>query len=415
MKKLWIICLFLSLFSASVLAQVDTIKVLFVGNSFTYYNDLPGKFQHLADEAGRPVFVQTHAPGGVSVGDTSQGTLAHMNNPALYALMRNTDWDYLVLQDNQGRFVYDYGVFPASSKVIEGHIKIRDSLLYHHPCAHMLWFAGWGPKAGYPPFSNTGTGLISRIYNNYRFLLDTAGQVIAPIGPAWQRMIAQHPGIELWDADGVHPGPNGSYLTAAVVYGSIFKTSAMESPWILPGISLSEDSVFKTIAWQTVYDSLNTTGLNLITPALSLNGNTVSVQGFTSCTWFINGIPVSSGSNSLVLAQNGAVQALAQDADGCAFLSLEQFVQIATALEDPASESELLTLYPNPVQSLLTVEMKTGFEALSLMNARGQVLNHIIHPRSEEVLDLTTLSPGLYFLKLSREDASCIVKPLIHH
>ena len=118
-----------------------------------------------------------------------------MNNPLVYDLIRSNDWDYLVLQDNQGRFVDNYGVFPASSLVIEGHIKIRDSLLYYHPCAKMIWFAGWGPKAGFPPYASTGSALIDKIYSNYRFLLDTAGQVIAPIGPAWNRIISNYPNV----------------------------------------------------------------------------------------------------------------------------------------------------------------------------------------------------------------------------
>ncbi len=414
MKKFWISLLFLSLFSASVTAQPDTIKVLFVGNSFTYYNDLPGKFAQLANAANRPVYVQTHAPGGVSVGDTAQGTQAHMNNPVLYQMIRSNTWDYLVLQDNQGRFVYDYGVFPATSKVIEGHLKIRDSLLYHHPCAHMIWFAGWGPKAGYPPFSSTGTGLISRIYNNYRYLLDTAGQVIAPIGPAWQRIIAQHPGIELWDADDVHPGPNGSYLTAAVVYGTIFKSSAMQSPWIMPGLSSSDDSILKSTAWQSVYDSLNTTGLNMITPSLSQIGNTVSVQGFSSCNWYLNGTLVSPGSTSLILTQNGVYQALAFDAGGCSFLSLEQFISLNTAQEEMPLGSYHYNIFPNPVQTELTIETDEDFDELSLWNAMGQILCRIRNPRTTELLDMRSISPGMYFMRLHRKDGTYIVEPLIH-
>jgi len=413
MKKILTNLLFL-ITPVFITAQNDTMKVLFVGNSFTYYNDYPAMFKQMAQAVNRPVFIQTHAPGGVSVGDTSQGTMAHMNNPTLYALIRSNDWDYLVLQDNQGRFVYDYGVFPASSKVIEGHLKIRDSLLYHNPCAHMLWFAGWGPKTGYPPFSNTGTGLISRIYNNYRYLLDTAGHVIAPIGPAWQRIIANYPGIELWDADNVHPGPKGSFLTASVVFSSIFKSSPMHSSWMPSGISIVEDSILKTTAWQTVSDSMNYTGLNLITPLISMNGNSLSIAGYSSCIWYLNGSFLSSGAVSIPFLQDGEYQAVALDPDGCEFLSLHQHFLISSALEDPDPETHHYNIYPNPVQTTLIVETTEFCHEICLLNSSGQVLKQVLNPSKSEIMDLSSYPSGVYFIKLTGKDFSSVVKPIIH-
>jgi hypothetical protein len=413
MKKILTNLLFL-IIPVFITAQNDTMKVLFVGNSFTYYNDYPAMFKQMAQAVNRPVLIQTHAPGGVSVGDTSQGTMAHMNNPALYALIRSNDWDYLVLQDNQGRFVYDYGVFPASSKVIEGHLKIRDSLLYHNPCAHMLWFAGWGPKSGYPPFSNTGTGLISRIYNNYRYLLDTAGQVIAPIGPAWQRIIANYPGIELWDADDVHPGPKGSFLTASVVFSSIFKSSPMHSSWMPSGFSISEDSILKNTAWQTVSDSMNYTGLNLITPLISMNGNSLSIAGYSSCIWYLNGSFLSSGAVSIPFLQDGEYQAVAMDPDGCEFLSLHQHFLISSALEDPGTEPHHYNIYPNPVQTTLIVETAEFYHEICLLNSSGQVLKLVLNPSKSEIMDLSAFPSGVYFIKLTGKDFSSFVKPIIH-
>lgn len=65
-----------------------------------------------------------------------------MNNPVVYENIRSDKWDYVVLQDNQGRFVLDYAQFPSSSLVIQGHQQIRDSVLKNNPCAKMVWFEG---------------------------------------------------------------------------------------------------------------------------------------------------------------------------------------------------------------------------------------------------------------------------------
>src|SRR4051812_32486983 len=118
--------LFFLLLYFTIAAQ-DSTRILFIGNSFTYYNNMPLIVKAFADSAALPVVTGMHAPGGVSVGDISQGSMAHMNNPVLYNLIRSKKWDFVVIQDNQGRFVRDSAQFPSSSLVVEGHLQIMDS------------------------------------------------------------------------------------------------------------------------------------------------------------------------------------------------------------------------------------------------------------------------------------------------
>jgi hypothetical protein len=61
---------FLALTYFSSAQPADTLRVLFIGNSFTYVNDLPGNFLALATGAHKHVIVDSHTIGGVSVGDT---------------------------------------------------------------------------------------------------------------------------------------------------------------------------------------------------------------------------------------------------------------------------------------------------------------------------------------------------------
>ena len=148
MKQIIIILSFLLALNCK--AQ-DTIKVLFIGNSYTYVENMPDLFRQIADSAGYKVKTQMFAPGGVSVGDISQGTQAHMNNPLVYENIRSDKWDYVVLQDNQGRFVLDYGQFPSSSLVIQGHLQIRDSVLKNNPLRQNDLVRRLGRKKWYAP------------------------------------------------------------------------------------------------------------------------------------------------------------------------------------------------------------------------------------------------------------------------
>src|SRR4051812_35914052 len=89
----------------------DTTKILFVGNSFTYFNDMQLTVKSFADTAHIPVVIGMHAPGGITVGDISQGIMSHMKSRTLMNLLHSKKWDFMVLQDNQGRFVLDSAVF----------------------------------------------------------------------------------------------------------------------------------------------------------------------------------------------------------------------------------------------------------------------------------------------------------------
>ena len=393
------ISFFLILFLSVGFAQsTDTIKVLFIGNSFTSNNNLPSVFQQLALGANKPVVVASYMPGGISVGDISQGTAAHMNNPIVFNLIRSNNWNYLVLQDNQGRFVNNYGIFPSSSLVIQGHIKIRDSLLYYHPCAKMIWFAGWGPKAGYLPYASTGVGLINKIYDNYRFLLDTAQQVIAPIGPAWERIIANDTTINLWDTDDTHPGIPGTSITADVVYSTVFKSSPIHSTYIMSGITSGVDSVLKNTAFQTVLDSIGFTGLQTITPVIVQNGNTLMINGISNCSWFLNGSFLIANTGTVTITQPGTYAAIVYDATHCEYRTLEYVVSVINAINEHTVNAGGVYVYPNPTTGLISIDFSNEANKIEIVNYSGQSVLTLNKPRTGQMIDVSGFTKGLYFV-----------------
>ncbi len=411
MKKL--IVLQLLLFHVLCHAQ-DTTKVLFIGNSFTSQNNLPNLFYQLAQASGKNVVVASHMPGGISVGDTAQGTSAHMNNPIVYSLIKSNSWDYLVLQDNQGRFCLGYGQFPSSSLVIEGHIKIRDSLLHYHPCAHMIWYAGFGPKNGYPPYGDTGEALIDSIYRNYQYLLDTAGQVLAPIGPAFKRIIHAYPSMNLWSSDDVHPSLFGSYVIANILYTTIFKSHPGHSSYN-PGITVGDDSLLKSIGYQTTIDSLPFSGLAALTPMVTQTGNTLSVTGYQNCSWFYNGVPYASNNCSVNINQTGNYYVIATDQNQCEFLSLEQTYSVLTETDHVVGTSDF-QIYPNPVDNVLFYRSgNPDIQAVELLiyDAIGSLVTSIHIEQNQHAIPVGDLHEGLYILVIKSNDISENLKLII--
>lgn len=391
----------------------DTTKVLFIGNSFTGANNLPNLFAQLSIDAGHNITVDSHTPGGISVGDIGQGTQAHMNNPLVYSLIKGNDWDYVVLQDNQGRFSHPYGQFPdpiLQSKVIEGHLKIRDSLLFYHPCSHMIWFGGFGTKNGLAPDFTSGSAMIDSIYQNYKFLNDTAQEIIAPIGPAFLRIIFGHPSINLWGADNTHPSLDGSFLTACVIYSSIFKQSPLFSSYN-PGLSTSNDSLLKNIGYQTTMDSLNFTGLKTISPLLNQSNDTLSVTNFQNCRWFYNNTPYNSNNCIAVMNQWGSYSAILTDANGCEFRTVAyEHSPGNISLEDfPKDE---VSLFPNPSQDrfFLNLNDSKGHPSYSVSTANGTIILKGNLIDSEAIIDLSDQPPGLYFLTVQIQEGLIIRK-----
>lgn len=384
----------------------DTTRVLFIGNSFMHYNDLPGLFSSMAAGAGEAVEVADHTPGGASVGDTIQGTFAHMYNPLVYDLIRNNEWDYLFLQDRQSRFAMGYGTFPGDSRVIEGHLKIRDSLLFYHPCAHMLWFAGFGPKAGYPPLAYSGEALIDSIYRNYLYLADTAGQVIVPIGPAFLRIMAGYPAIDLWGPDGEHPSTAGSWLIAGALFSTVFKYSPYAST-ANPVFPAPVDSLLKVTAWQTVQDSMAFTGLNTITPVITVSGNALSVAGFDSCRWYCNQIFLSSDTCTVGLTTASTCFAEVYDSQGCRYRTMPATAGGTVSSPGSGITGSVVTITPNPADESAVIDFNKQAVRLDIFDCRGKCRLSVSNPHSSHWLSLSGWTSGLYLVRVLFPDNTC--------
>src|SRR5690606_13596616 len=81
----------LSLMLVAATAACQT-RVLFIGNSYTHTNDLPGMFTTLAASLGEDVVTGMSAPGGYTFNQ-------HTQNTATLNALAQGDWDVVVLQE----------------------------------------------------------------------------------------------------------------------------------------------------------------------------------------------------------------------------------------------------------------------------------------------------------------------------
>ncbi|HEY3069269.1 MAG TPA: hypothetical protein VGJ34_03050 [Gaiellaceae bacterium] len=188
------------------------LRVLFVGNSFTYYNEMPSMVHRLAesDPGAPPLFVVEYTAPNWSLKKAS-------TNGGLLNLIGEVRWDSVVLQERSWALSSpDYGereTYPAAL-LLSREIRVAG--------AETVFFLTWGYKHGDPTRPGDSFDAMQvRLSSGYEDLVAALDARVAPVGPAWAEALRRRPGLELWTHGGGHPNKLGSYLAACVFYGTL--------------------------------------------------------------------------------------------------------------------------------------------------------------------------------------------------
>jgi hypothetical protein len=189
-------------------------RVLFIGDSYTYVNDLPATFADLAWAAGRRVDAVTLATGGESLA-------GHVADALTETTIASEAWNTVVLQDqSEDPALPSYRASEMDPAVTELVQLVRND------GATPLLFLTWGHESGWPQADlYSYSSMQAAVDQGYLAIAAQLRIPIAPVGDAWQSVVDQQPGAGLWQDDGVHPTTAGTYLAACVFYASIFGRS----------------------------------------------------------------------------------------------------------------------------------------------------------------------------------------------
>jgi hypothetical protein len=197
-----------------VAAAAEPLRVLFIGNSLTAWNDLPNIFASLTQAGGheRPV-TRTIAIGGFSLED-------HWNRGDAQKAIAEGKWDFVVLQQGPSalaesrRLLVDYTRRFAEVARASGAT----------PALYMVWPST--SRASDFPGVSTSYSAAARAVD---------GRLLAA-GDAWRQVLREHRDIALYSNDGLHPTFAGSYLAALVIYRELNASPVVG----LPALDLSE-------------------------------------------------------------------------------------------------------------------------------------------------------------------------------
>ena len=247
------------------------VRVLFIGNSYTYFNNLPRILEQLSTAAGTPMETKMVAEGGATLHD-------HWEKGEALKAIRERSWNYVILQEQS-----TLGTF-----LVNGQDRIADPQYFHQYArlfdqeikksgAQTIFYLTWARKDA--PERNQA--LLNYAYISIaRELKD----LIVPAGVVWQEVRHENPNLELYLPDRSHPTATGSYLVACELYATIYGKTPVGLPYqitinpvdedgnvdtqkqiTLAKLSASDAELIQRAAWK-VYQKMKASGGYLSVP-----------------------------------------------------------------------------------------------------------------------------------------------------
>ena len=173
-------------------------RVLFIGNSLTQVNDVPGMVRTLAAAAGLGWLVDVQLSGGASLQD-------QWERGQVQAKIRGSHWDAVVLQQ-------------GPSSLAESRANLREwtgmyDELARQAGGHSALYMVWPERSRFAWFD--------RVRDSYALAARDVDGWFLPAGQAWRAAWEDEPELQLYGGDGFHPTVAGSWAAALTIFGGL--------------------------------------------------------------------------------------------------------------------------------------------------------------------------------------------------
>lgn len=255
----------LSVFTMQGMAQQNGkqhIKVLFIGNSYVFFNNLPQICAGIAASMGDVLITDQSTVGGYSLqqhfADSNTIRKIKAGIPD-YNTQERGSWDYVVLQERSQ--LPSYPIREVERLVFPYAHALDSTIHQHHPHAKTIFYVTWGRKNGdkarcrtWPPVC-TYQGMDSLLALRYGMMAEKERAMLAPVSAVWKYLRENSPAIELYNADESHPSEAGSYLAACSFYTVLFKKDPMRIQFDYKLDPLTALTIRKAVK-EVIYQSL---------------------------------------------------------------------------------------------------------------------------------------------------------------
>ena len=401
------IALFFCLFAFPFWSQ-DSLSVLFIGNSYTYVNDLPYTLKQIAAGKGDVLTIDAKTNGGFTFEN-------HANDNLTYQKINSQPWDYVVLQAQSQEPSFPFAQVNAST--LPAAQRLADSIYANRYCSQPLYFMTWGREFGDPQWDsiNTFHKMNWRLHDAYLRINDSTQGSVSPVGSAWAYVRDQHPSINLYAGDGSHPSEEGTYLAACVFYASLFHKSPLNTMF-MGNLDMNTANILQQAASLTVLDSMEHWSLRTNTETAiakfeyTLFNNSIQLENkswrSTHYLWdFGDGSTSvdSSPNHTYSTTGNYEIQLIAYNS--CGEDTLKKSITLSTTGLDELSSAFQFTQLTEHQYRLKHSNFNLAGSHFVLYNHQGQVITPTIIPMDANQIqfDFSALPSGLYFLKIEGE------------
>jgi hypothetical protein len=189
-------------------APVAQLRVLFIGNSLTYTNDLPAIVEALAAASGKERFKYK------VVAFPDHSLEDHWKRGDARKMIAEGGWDVVVLQQ-------------GPSALRESRVLLLE---YTRRFAEEIRRAGAKPALFMVWPSKIRSGDFDGVRDSYALAAKEVSGLFFPAGEAWRAAWRRKPDLALYSQDGLHPSLLGSYLSAAVIYQQLYNQKEIKLP-----------------------------------------------------------------------------------------------------------------------------------------------------------------------------------------
>jgi PKD repeat protein len=389
----------------------DTLSVLFLGNSYSSYNNLPQLVQSLSSSAGKTLIIDSNMPGGLSMS-------GHTNNATTFSKISQGNWDYVILQEQSQMPTID---FYRYNEMYPAMTDLKSLIEQYNPCAKIITYMTWGRQYGGQQ-CGPGATYCSPVFVDFNHMqdsltsayLDISEQLniqCAPVGVTWQNILNDTTLI-LHSNDNSHPTIDGSYVAALTIYSSIWKQPS-NGITFNAGLTQSRALYYQQMSDNTIFNSQNDWNLLINNPIANFSE---TISGFTATFtnlstsmnnalnyfWNFGDGNTSSIQNPSHTYTTSGTYTITLIASDCIFADTSIYtIQIGTNSMKETTGSEF-ELYPNPTTKQLNLMVDSNLlgSVYTVCDNTGKlVLTGKVNTENTSV-ELGNLSAGLYLFRM---------------
>ena len=175
-------------------------KILFVGNSLTYTNNLPLLVSQIAHHA--KVNLETEM-----LAKANYALIDHWEEGVLQAKIRSKSYDFIIVQQGPSSQ-------SAGSKMLFESIKKLDQICEENQ-SQLAVFMVWPSRQYYQTFD--------KVIQNHRDVAEKYNTLLCPVGEIWKAHFDSTNDFDYYKSDGFHPSQKGSEVAAQIIVDSLFK------------------------------------------------------------------------------------------------------------------------------------------------------------------------------------------------